>query len=114
MAPVPGDPALIGFVITLFSYPEGFRSLATIGYVLVYSYSIGIPSVYLVIQAGKRLDRHYSWLQRPFRKLLLSILVQILIVLLVVVLVKLVFMVCTGTSSKTCSSNSSDGSPSGR
>jgi two-component system, LytTR family, sensor kinase len=85
-------PPLIGFLITLFSYPSGLRSAETMLYVLIYSYSIGLPSIALVMYAGKRIDRYYSWLEKPLRKLLLSIVIEVVLVLLVVVLVKLVFI----------------------
>ena len=85
-------PPLIGFLITLFSYPSGLKSPEILLYVLIYSYSIGLPSIALIMYAGKKLDRHFSWLEKPLRKLLLSIVIEVLLVLLVFVLVKLVFM----------------------
>ncbi len=86
-------PPLIGFFITLVSYPSGFTSISTILYVLLYSYSIGLPSIALISFAGKKLDQHYRWLQNPFKKLVLSIIIEILIVLFVVVLVKIAFLI---------------------
>ena len=85
-------PPIIGFLITLFSYPSGLKSPETMLYVLIYSYSIGLPSIALIMFAGKRIDRRYSWLEKPIRKLLLSIVIEVVLVLVVVVLVKLVFM----------------------
>ena len=86
-------PPLIGFFITLVSYPSGFTSISTILYVVLYSYSIGLPSIALISFAGKKLDRHYRWLQNPFKKLVLSVIIEILIVLFVVVLVKFAFLI---------------------
>ena len=86
-------PPIIGLFITLFSYPEGFRSPGTILYVLFFSYCIGIPSIALVSAAGKKLDRRYPWLKSPFKKLTLTIAVEVLIVLFVVVIVKIIFLI---------------------
>lgn len=86
-------PPIIGLVITLVSYPSGFRSLGTMLYVLFYSYCIGIPSIALISFAGKKLDRYYPWLKSPFKKLVLTVVMQVLIVLVIVTLVQIVFTV---------------------
>lgn len=86
-------PPLIGMVITLFSYPSGFRSVGTILYVLLYSYCIGIPSIAMISFAGKKLDRYYPWLKNPFKKLVLIVVMQILIVLFILLMVQIVFLV---------------------
>lgn len=85
-------PPIIGFTITIVSYPEGFRSLGTMLYVLLYSYSIGIPSIALISFAGKRLDRYYPWLKNPFKKLVITIVMEILIVLFVLLMVQIAFL----------------------
>lgn len=85
-------PPLIGLVITFFSYPEGFRSAETMLYVLFFSYGIGIPSIALVLLAGRKLELRYSWLKNPFKKLALIIAVEVIIVLVVVVIVKIIFL----------------------
>ena len=90
-------PPIIGLIITLVSYPTGFRSLGTMLYVLFYSYCIGIPSIALISFAGKKLDRYYPWLKSPFKKLLLTVVMQILIVLVIVTVVQIVFMVINKT-----------------
>jgi len=81
-------PPIIGLAITLFSYPSGFRSLGTILYVLLYSYSLGLPSIALISMAGKKLDKQFPWLKSPFKKLVLTVLMQIVIVLLVLLIVQ--------------------------
>lgn len=86
------SPPIIGLVITIFSYPEGFKSLGTMLYVFFFSYAIGIPSIALIMLAGKKLDRHYSWLKNPFKKLALIVAVEVIIVLIVVVFVKIIFL----------------------
>ena len=86
------SPPIIGFIITLISYPEGFRSIGTILYVLLYSYCLGVPSIALISVAGKKLDRYYPWLKKPFKKLVLTILMQIIIVLLVFLMVQITFL----------------------
>ena len=85
-------PPIIGLTITIVSYPEGFKSLGTILYVLLYSYSIGIPSIALITIAGKKLDRHYPWLKNPFKKLVLTIVMEIVIVLFVLLMVQIAFL----------------------
>jgi two-component sensor histidine kinase len=86
-------PPIIGVVITIFSYPQGFKSLGTMLYVFFFSYCIGIPSIALVSAAGKKLDRRYPWLENPFKKLVLTIAVEVFIVLIVVVIVKITFLI---------------------
>lgn len=86
-------PPIIGLVITIFSYPSGFRSLGTMLYVFLFSYCIGIPSIALLSAAGKRLDRRYPWLKSPFKKLALTIAVEVIIVLFIVVIVKIIFLI---------------------
>ena len=86
-------PPIIGLVITIFSYPSGFKSVSSILYVLFFSYCIGIPSIALLLAAGKKLDGHYPWLKSPFKKLMLTIAVEVFIVLFVVVIVKIIFLV---------------------
>jgi uncharacterized membrane protein (DUF485 family) len=85
-------PPVIGFTITIVSYPEGFRSVGTILYVLLYSYSIGIPSIALISIAGKKLDRHYPWLKNPFKKLVLTIVMEVVIVLFILLIVQITFL----------------------
>ena len=102
-------PPIIGLFITLFSYPSGFKSLGSILYVLFYSYCIGIPSVALLLAAGKKLDRHYPWLKNPFKKLVLSIAIQVFIVLFIVVTVKIIFLFIYKTSVEELFSQLSDG-----
>jgi sensor histidine kinase YesM len=91
-------PPFIGFTITLVSYPQGFKSLGTILYVLLYSYSIGIPSIALISISVKKLDRHYPWLKNPFKKLLLTILMEVLIVLFILLVVQIVFLLVSKNS----------------
>jgi sensor histidine kinase YesM len=86
-------PPFIGLMITLFSYPSGFKSVGTILYVLLYSYCIGIPSIALITYAEKKLDRHYPWLKSPFKKLVLTVVMEIIIVLLVVLIVQISFLI---------------------
>lgn len=86
-------PPIIGLFITIFSYPSGFKSVASILYVLFFSYCIGIPSIALLFAARKKLDRHYPWLKSPFKKLVLSIAIEVFIVLLVFVIVKVIFLI---------------------
>lgn len=86
-------PPIIGLVITIFSYPQGFRSLGAMLYIFFFSYCIGIPSIALIAAAGRSLDRRYPWLKNPFKKLVLTIVVEVLIVLIVVVVVKIIFLI---------------------
>jgi len=86
-------PPIIGLIITIFSYPSGFRSLSTILYVFFYSYCMGIPSIALLAFVGKKLDQYYPWLKSPFKKLVLTVVIQVLIVLLVVAVVQVTFLV---------------------
>ena len=86
-------PPVIGIIITLISYPSGFNSLETIGYILFYSYSIGIPSCALFFFIEKKLNRKYPWLLNPLKRLLLSLLLEVFLIFLLVVFVNLFFVI---------------------
>ena len=85
-------PPMIGLLITLVSYPEGFRSFGTMLYIGLYSYSIGLPSIALISLAGKKLNRKFPWLTNPFKRLVLTVVTQVFIVLLVLLVVQLSFL----------------------
>lgn len=85
-------PPIIGLIITVVSYPEGFRSPGTMLYVFLFSYSIGIPSIALTSIADKKLDRFYPWLKSPFKKLALTIVMEVFIVLTILLIVQIAFL----------------------
>lgn len=85
-------PPMIGLLITLVSYPEGFRSFGTMLYIGLYSYSIGLPSIALISLAGKRLNRKFPWLINPFKRLVFTVVTQVFIVLLVLLVVQISFL----------------------
>lgn len=89
-------PPIIGFLITIVSYPEGFRSFGTMLYILLYSYSIGLPSIALISLAGERLNRQYPWLKNPSKRLVLTVVTQVFIVLLVLLVVQISFLLLYG------------------
>jgi len=89
-------PPIIGLLITIVSYPEGFRSFGTMLYILLYSYSIGLPSIALISLAGKRLNRQFPWLKNPSKRLVLTVVVQVFIVLLVLLVVQISFLLLYG------------------
>jgi sensor histidine kinase YesM len=85
-------PPVIGLIITLISYPPGFQSLETIGYVLLYSYSLGIPCIALFDYTEKKLDNRYPWLQYPNKRLIFSIITEVALIIAILLIVNTVFV----------------------
>jgi len=85
-------PPVIGLIITLISFPSGFKSIEALSYVLLYSFCIGIPSIALFDLTEHKLDQVFPWLKFPLKRLFLSVFIQVGIILLIFILVNLIFV----------------------
>ncbi len=87
-------PIIIGLIITLLAYPQGFLSVRTMLFVLIYSLAIGIPSMKSFEYIEWKLERHISWLKRPNLRFILTALLEIIIGILILTIVNyLIFIV---------------------
>ena len=87
-------PIIIGLIITLLAYPQGFLSVRIMSFVLVYSLAIGIPSMKSFEYAEWKLEHHISWLKKPFLRFFLTAFLEIIAGILILVIVNyLIFIV---------------------
>ena len=87
-------PILIGIIITLISYPQGFRSVRFISFLVVYSFSIGIPFMKINEYTEWKLEQHIPWLTKPELRFFLSVFLELAIGIIILMLVNwLVFVV---------------------
>jgi len=80
-------PVIIGMFILLISYPKGFSSVNTIAYVIYYSLGIGIPYMICTTLIENTLDRRIPWLEKPFTRLVISVLLKVLVAFIIVIAV---------------------------
>jgi sensor histidine kinase YesM len=87
-------PIIIGLIITLLAYPQGFLSFKIISFVLIYSLAIGIPSMKSFEYIEWKLEQYISWLKRPNLRFFLTALLEIIIGILILIIVNyLIFIV---------------------
>lgn len=80
-------PIIIGFIITLLAYPQGFLSVKIMSFVLIYSLAIGVPSMKSFEYIEWKLEQHISWLKRPNLRLFLTAFLEIIIAVLILITV---------------------------
>ena len=87
-------PIIIGLIITLLAYPQGFLSIKIMSFVLIYSLAIGIPSMKSFEYIEWKLEQHISWLKRPNLRFFLTAFLEIIIGILILIIVNyLIFIV---------------------
>ncbi|MFH0843686.1 MAG: histidine kinase [Bacteroidota bacterium] len=87
-------PVIIGLIITLLAYPQGFLSVNVMVFVFFYSLAIGIPSMKSFEYIEWKLEQHLPWLKRPGMRLILTALLEIIIGILILTIVNyLIFIV---------------------
>jgi two-component system LytT family sensor kinase len=87
-------PVIIGLIITLLAYPQGFLSVSTMLFVLVYSLAIGIPCMKSFEYIEWKLEKHISWLKKPALRLILTALLETINSILILTIVNyLIFIV---------------------
>jgi len=87
-------PVIIGLIITLLAYPQGFFSVSTMLFVLIYSLAIGIPCMKSFEYVEWKLEKHVSWLKKPALRLFLTASLETIAGLLILAIVNyLIFIV---------------------
>ncbi len=87
-------PIIIGLIITLLAYPQGFLSFKIMSFVVIYSLAIGIPSMKSFEYIEWKLEQHISWFRRPNLRFILTALLEITIGILILIAVNyLIFIV---------------------
>lgn len=86
-------PVVTGVCIALISYPEGFRSVQFIPFLLGYSLALGIPCMKIFAYTEWKLDQHVSWLSRPGLRFLLSVLTEVTMGILLLFLVNFLYYI---------------------
>jgi sensor histidine kinase YesM len=87
-------PIIIGFIITLISYPQGFFSLKIISFVVIYSLSLGIPFMKSYEYIEWKLEQHIPWLKKPNLRFFLTVFLELTIAILILTVVNwLIFIV---------------------
>jgi len=86
-------PIIIGSIIALISYPQGFLSLRFIPFLVIYSLSLGIPSMKAYEYIEWKLEQHIPWLMKPNKRLILTVFLEIIIGILVLFIVNYIIFI---------------------
>jgi len=87
-------PILIGVIITLISYPQGFFSIRFIFFLVIYSLSMGIPVMKIYEYTEQKLDRYIPWLAKPQLRFFASVFLDLVINIIILILINwLVYVV---------------------
>lgn len=84
-------PVVTGVFIAWISYPEGFRSLPFIPFLLVYSLALGVPCMKAFEYTEWKLNQHVSWLEKPWLRFFLSVFLELVLGMLVLVVINTLF-----------------------
>ena len=85
-------PIIIGIIILLMSYPKGFLSIDIITYVIIYSYSLGIPFMIVAYFINWYLDKNIGWLKNPLKRFILNALLEVGWALILILIVHYFFL----------------------
>jgi sensor histidine kinase YesM len=87
-------PIIIGFIIALLSYPQGFRSIRFIPFLVIYSLSIGIPFMKTYEYIEWKLEQHIPWLSKPNLRFFVTVFIELTLGILILTIVNyLIFIV---------------------
>jgi len=87
-------PVIIGLIITLLAYPQGFLSVSIMLFVFIYSLAIGIPSMKSFEYIEWKLEQHIPWLKKPTLRFFLTALLETISGILILTAVNyLIFIV---------------------
>lgn len=87
-------PIIIGFIIALLSYPQGFLSAKFIPFLVIYSLAIGIPFMKTYEYIEWKLEQYIPWLTKPNLRFFLTAFLEITIGILILTAVNyLIFIV---------------------
>ncbi len=84
-------PVVTGMFIAWISYPQGFRSLHFIPFLLAYSLTLGIPCMKVFEYTEWKLDQHISWLDRPWGRFFLSVILEMGTGILILAVINILF-----------------------
>lgn len=79
-------PVIVGLFILLIAYPKGFLSINTIAYIVLYSLGVGIPYMIFLRLIDDKLERQIPWLERPFTRLIISVIVKVLVIFAIILI----------------------------
>jgi sensor histidine kinase YesM len=103
-------PIIVGLIVTLIAYPQGFLSIKTVAFVLIYSLSIGIPFMKTCEFIEWKLEQYIPWLMKPILRFFLTAFLELSIGILILILVNwLIFIVIQKQEINTLFSRTSEG-----
>ena len=86
-------PILVGAFIVLFDYPQGFLSVKTMSFVVLYSLSLGIPFLKLNEYIEWKLEQYIPWLKKPFKRLVVSVLLELITIIVILLIVNFIYII---------------------
>jgi sensor histidine kinase YesM len=86
-------PLIIGLLITLIAYPQGFLSVKTMAFVVIYSLSIGIPFMKTYEYFEWKIEQRIPWLERPGLRFFWTVFIQIIIGIFILALINYLFFI---------------------
>lgn len=85
-------PITIGLLIVLISYPRGIFKIDVLFYVVLYSYSIGIPYMLVSAIIETQLEKRIRWLEKPFKRLVITVLLETAWAFLLILMFHYIFL----------------------
>jgi len=86
-------PVIIGFLIALLSYPQGFHSARFIPFLIIYSLSIGIPFMKTYEYIEWKLEQYIPWLSKPNLRFFLTALIEIIMGIIILFVVNYIIYI---------------------
>jgi two-component system LytT family sensor kinase len=103
-------PNVIGVIISLISYPQGFLSAKFIPFLIIYSLSIGIPFMKIYEYIEWKLEQYIPWLLKPNKRFLVTVFIELATGIIILFLVNwLIFIVIQKQDVSILFSKTSDG-----
>jgi sensor histidine kinase YesM len=103
-------PVIIGIIIALLSYPQGFKSARFIPFLVIYSLAIGIPFMKAYEFIEWKLEQRIPWLQKPNLRFFVTIFIELILGILILTIVNyLIFIVIQKHEINTLFSKTSEG-----
>jgi two-component system LytT family sensor kinase len=84
-------PIIIGLLIILMSYPEGIFKADVLTYVLIYSYTIGIPFMLVSTIIELQLEKRIRWLKKPLKRFVITALLEMTWAFLLILIIHYIF-----------------------
>lgn len=84
-------PLLIGYTITLITFPLAFLSISTLVFVTFYSLSIGVISMKIYEFTEGQIEKYIPWLELPIQRFFISIIIEIIVGFIVLIAINYLF-----------------------